>query len=75
MVGFTDECVDKCLEVPNTLRQKLRQGATPNVDDHMLTPDDFEVRGELQSIAARIVLKILFLARRVRPDTCWTNRT
>ena len=47
MVGFTDQCVDKYLELSGVNRKTLRKVATPNIDDHSFTPEDFETRGEL----------------------------
>ena len=46
--------------------------ATPCIDDHQLSPEDFESKGELSSEAARIVLKCLYLARMNRVDFLWT---
>ena len=46
--------------------------ATPCIDDHQLSPEDFESKGELSSEAARIVLKCLYLARMNRVDILWT---
>ena len=46
--------------------------ATPNIDDHQIPPNEFEVKGNLSAIASRVVLKVLFTARLTRPDLLWT---
>ena len=50
----------------------LKSVATPNLDDHLIAPEDFAAKGELSPVAARIVLKALYLARMNRPDAIWT---
>ena len=42
------------------------------MDDHQMLDEDFQVTGKLSPIAARIVLKCLYLARHNRPDIIWT---
>jgi hypothetical protein len=53
----------------------LRKVTTPYIDDHQLSPEDFETKGELTYCAARIVLKVLFVARMAGPDSPWSVNT
>ena len=62
----------KYLELAKTTLQSLKKVATPCIDDHQLAPEDFEKKGSLEPVCARIVLKVLFLARMGRPDLLWT---
>ena len=50
----------------------LKQVETPCVDDHQLLPSDFDAKGSLSPVAARIVVKTLNLARMGRPDALCT---
>ena len=43
----------------------------PSIDDYLLTAEDMVEKGKLHNVCSRIVLKILWLTRRVRPDTYW----
>ena len=47
---------------------KLRTVSTPCLDDHAIPADEHESKGALAAVCARIVLKVLFLARISRPD-------
>ena len=46
--------------------------ATPCIDDHQLAPSDFTTKGHLSPVAARIVLKGLYVARFLRRDIYWS---
>ena len=56
-------CVDRYTELTGKPIASLKQPATPCIDDHDLSLEDFEVRGTLARVAARIVLKVLYTAR------------
>ena len=73
MAGFAETCVDLYLQFSGATRDSLIKVSTPNIDDHLLEPELFETRGELSTVAIRIVLKILFLARRARCDIMWAT--
>ena len=66
MKGHIEQCVDKYLELAKVERSKISKVTTPCVDDHQLSPEYFESKGELTHCAARIVLKVLFVARMAR---------
>ena len=64
--------MQKYCEIACVNETSLKKVSTPNLDDHQLQPKDFENKGKLSDIAARVVLTALFLARMVRIDTLWT---
>ena len=72
MTGHAASCVDKYLELSNLEASPLKYVAHPCIDAHMLNDDDLNTKGSLSPVAARIVLKILYLARHNRPDNLWT---
>ena len=72
MKGHAEASVERYLELSNKPESSLKKVSTPCLDDHMLAPEDFQDKGELSLVAARIVLKALYLARMNRPDVIWT---
>ena len=72
MTGHAEQCVERYLELADKDLDSLKTVATPCIDDHMFAPEDFTSKGEAASVAARIVLKALYLARTNRPDTLWS---
>ena len=69
MKKFLQQCIDRCVELagPNV---KLKKVSTPFPDDKIARPiaDEAEARGELQPIASRVLMKVLFAARMARFD-------
>ena len=53
----------------------LKSVATPCIDDHQLSQEDFTTKGELAPIAARVVLTALYVARLNRHDLLWAVNT
>ena len=45
------------------------------MDDRQLKPEDFESKGGLQYVAAKIVLKCLYLASVGRPELMWNDNS
>ena len=72
MWGHAAQCVDRYLQLSGKTIDTLKPVATPCIDDHQLSPEDFETKGALSSEAAKIVLKDLYLARLTRADILWT---
>ena len=72
MKGHAEQCVEKYLELANKHESTLKAVETPCIDDHQIPPEDFETKGVLSPLAARIVLKALSLARVNRSDIWWT---
>ena len=68
MRGHAQGCVDRYLELSGKKKSDLKMVSTPNMDDHALTEADFVEKGLLSEIAAKAVLKILYLARMGRPN-------
>ena len=75
MSGHAADCVSRYLELAGLPATSLKNVTTPCVDDHALSAEDFEGKGTLHASAARIVLKVLFLARVCRPDLLWSVNT
>ena len=60
MFGHVSQTVDRYLELSGKERSSLNtKVATPSIDDHLIPPEEFEVKGALSPIAARVVLKAL----------------
>ena len=73
MPGHCAQTVDKYLELSGKSRESLKiKAPTPCIDDHLIPPEEFEVKGVLSEQAARIVLKALYVARIARYDFLWT---
>ena len=73
MFGHCHQTVDKYLELSGKPRESLKtMAATPCIDDHLIPPEEFEVKGVLSAKAAHIVLKALYVARIARYDFMWT---
>ena len=65
----TEDFARQCLDLYEALSGKaLKQFQTPHVDPGSLVISDEVPRGELSSSAARMVMKLLWLARLSRPD-------
>ena len=69
MRQFLQQCIDRYVELagPNV---KFKKVSTPFPDDKIARPimDEAEARGELQPIASRVLMKVLFAARMARFD-------
>ena len=69
MRQFLQQCLDRYVELagPNI---KFKKVSTPFPDDKIARPimDEAEARGELQPIASRVLMKVLFAARMARFD-------
>jgi len=69
MRQFLQQCIDRYVELagPNV---KFKKVSTPFPDDKIARPimDEAEARGELQPIASRALMKVLFAARMARFD-------
>ena len=72
MKGHAEQCVEKYLELSKKTIDSIKQVATPCIDDHQLSPEGMITKGALASVAACIVLKVLYLARVARPDLLWS---
>ena len=68
MSGHAETCVEKYLELAGLDLSDLQPVGTPNLDDHAIPANEFEVQGQLSDVCSRIVLKALFFARIARPD-------
>jgi hypothetical protein len=71
MIGHAQQSVERYCELAKTTVASLKKVTTPCMDDHLIPPEDFVSKGELSPVAARIVLKALYLARLGRPELLW----
>ena len=58
MTGHADQCVDRYLELANKDETNLKHITTPSLDERQIPPEEFEGKGVLEAVAARIVLKL-----------------
>ena len=78
MADFFASCVAKYLELAGNNVKPLRKVDTPYLAEtpaQAETPSEDEPRGELQPIASKVLMKVLYGARMARYDllrpTCW----
>ena len=69
MTGFLQRCIDRYKELAGN-NVNLKTVATPFYDDKIARPiaDEQEARGELQPIAARVLMKVLLTYLELRRD-------
>ena len=72
MCGHVEQTVDRYFELAGKSKESLKKVATPCKGDHQIPPEEFSVKGELSAIAARVVLKALYVARIARMDLMWS---
>ena len=60
MCGHAKSAVEKYLKLAKVEEKSLRKVATPCIDDHLLSDDDFQSQGHLNAIAAHVVLTCLY---------------
>ena len=75
MQGHIEQSLEKCLELAKIDRIRLSKVATACIDDHQLSTEDFETKGELTHCVVRSVFKVLFVARTARLDSPWSVNT
>ena len=71
MHGSAEKCVERYLELAGMTSDQLKTVTTPCIDDHLISAEDFETKGQLAPHASKAVLKCLYLARKARPDLLW----
>ena len=57
----------------NINRSDLKDVPTPSLEDSIFTETELKAKGEFSQASSHIVLKILFAARRARPDLYWAT--
>ena len=72
MVGQAAQCVERYCKLANMDIHSLKPVTTHCMDDHNFSNEESKTKGELASVAARIVLKVLYTARIGRPESLWT---
>lgn len=68
MKGFMEQCVERHVELPKIPRERLTFAAAPSLDEKELRGADYDNLGELSTIAAKVLMNILFAARMSRHD-------
>ena len=66
-LGHVKSVCERSCKLSGVPLTQLRNVATPNLDDHSFTEDDFIAKGALAAEAAKIVLMALWPARMARP--------
>ena len=72
MTGHAEQCVQRYCELTGANPKNFKKVATPCMDDHQFTDSEMQEKGKLSDVAARAVLKCLYLASVARPDILWT---
>ena len=62
---FTRQCLSLCQELSG---KSTKAAPAPHLEEDSLLPDDGAVRGQLLPVAARLVMKLMWLCRTARPD-------
>lgn len=75
MKGHATQCVESYLELANEPKSSLKQVATPCLDDHSFSAEDFESKGGFRTHRINKKIKVLYLAWLGRPDTLWAVNT
>ena len=68
MDGFAMQCVERYLELSGEDLSQLKPAPTPTLDDHQFPAQEHEPKGALSLVCAKIVMKVLFMARCYRYD-------
>ena len=72
MTGHAEQCVQRYCELTGANPKNFKKVATPCMGDHQFTDSEMQEKGKLSDVAARAVLKCLYLASVARPDILWT---
>jgi len=70
MTGHAASCVEKYLDLLGVDASSLKHVAHPCIDDHQLSDDDYNTKGQLSPVAARIVHKILYFLDMINQIPC-----
>ena len=57
--GHIEQPVERYLELSGKEESELKPVETPCLDDHMFPPEDFQAKGKLSPVAARIVFNAM----------------
>ena len=71
MTSFAEQVVDAYCELARYPKDKLRKVNTPCLPEALATDEDLAKTGELNSVAAKVLMKALWLGRLARPDLCF----
>lgn len=69
MNGFTEQCVERYIELANAMRSKLKAARPPSsLEERSRSDQDFDQPGELVAVASNILMDILYDASTFRFD-------
>ena len=71
MTSFAEQVVDAYCDLARYPKDKLRKVNTPCLPESLATDEDLAKTGELNSVAAKVLMKALWLGRLARPDLCF----
>ena len=71
MTSFVEQVVDAYCELANYPKDKVRKVNTPCLPESLITDEDLAQTSELSGVAARMLMKALWLGRPSRPDLCF----
>ena len=63
-----EQCVDAYISLAKVRIDSLKKVATPSLDEHSFTEKELADKGALSPIAAKVLMKILYVARMYRSD-------
>lgn len=72
MRDFIQQCIDRYCDLAKFLPKDIKAADAPALDDNQLNYDDTVTPGKLQSCAAYIIMKILWVARVCRYDILYS---
>ena len=71
MAGRAEQCGQRYCELTGANPKSFKNVAAPCKDDHQFRDSEMQEKGNLSDVAARAVLKCLYLASVARPDILW----
>ena len=71
MTSFAEQVVDAYCELASYPKDKLRKVNTLCLPESLATDEDLAKTGELNIVAAKVLMTTLWLGRLARPDLCF----
>ncbi|CAE7489935.1 unnamed protein product [Symbiodinium natans] len=71
MSAFAEQVVEAYCELADVPKAKLRNVTTPSLSEALLSDEDLQQPGTLSHVAAKVLMKALWLGRLARPDLCF----
>ncbi|CAE7223108.1 unnamed protein product [Symbiodinium natans] len=71
MSAFAEQVVEAYCELADVPKAKLRNVTTPSLSEALMSDEDLQQPGTLSHVAAKVLMKALWLGRLARPDLCF----